>query len=161
MFAPALTILLFFSGVGVCKLYEDVADLPSLHYDFVIVGGGTAGNVVASRLTENPNVSVLVLEAGLSNKGVIDAQVPFFSNEISNTGTPYSWNYTTTPQTGADDHVFDYLRGYILGGCSSHNGLAYTRGAAEDYDRYANLTGDEGWSWDRIFLFFFFLERLG
>ncbi|KAJ7020416.1 pyranose dehydrogenase [Mycena alexandri] len=154
MFAPALTILSFFSGVAFCKVYEDVADLPSLHYDFVIVGGGTAGNVVASRLTENSSVSVLVLEAGPTNKGVLDAQVPFLSNGVSDTGTPYSWNYTTTPQTGADGHVFDYLRGYLLGGCSSHNGLAYTRGAAEDFDRYANLTGDQGWSWNQIFPYF-------
>ncbi|KAJ6563154.1 pyranose dehydrogenase [Mycena vulgaris] len=159
MFAPALTILSFFSGVCFCKVYEDVADLPSLHYDFVIVGGGTAGNVVASRLTENPSVSVLVLEAGPSNKGVLDAQVPFLSNGVSDTGTPYSWNYTTTPQTGANGHVFDYLRGYLLGGCSSHNGMAYTRGAAEDFDRYANLTGDEGWSWNQIFPYFLKNEK--
>ncbi|KAJ7866193.1 alcohol oxidase [Mycena olivaceomarginata] len=159
MFAPALTILSFFSGVGFCKLYEDVADLPSLDYDFVIIGGGTAGNVVASRLTENPSVSVLVLEAGPSNKGVLDAQVPFLSNGVSDTGTPYSWNYTTTPQTGANGHVFDYLRGYLLGGCSSHNGMAYTRGAAEDFDRYANLTEDEGWSWNQIFPYFLKNEK--
>ncbi|KAJ7244648.1 aryl-alcohol oxidase precursor [Mycena haematopus] len=154
MFLPAL--ILFFSGVGFCKLHEDVADLPGLQYDFVIVGGGTAGNVVASRLTENPNISVLVLEAGVSNEGVIDAEVPFLSSGVSNPGTPYSWNYTTTPQTGANNTVFDYLRGewYLLGGCSSHNGMAYTRGAAEDFDRYANLTGDEGWSWNEIFPYF-------
>ncbi|KAJ7231169.1 aryl-alcohol oxidase-like protein [Mycena haematopus] len=130
---PALTVLWLFIGVGFW---------------------GTAGNVVASRLTENANVSVLVLEAGVSNEGVLDAQVPFLANGVANTGTPYSWNYTSTPQTGADDRVFDYLRGYLLGGCSSHNGMVYTRGAAEDWDRYANLTGDEGWSWNQIFPYF-------
>ncbi|KAF7342831.1 Aryl-alcohol oxidase [Mycena sanguinolenta] len=154
MFAPALTILSFFSGVGFCKLYEDVADLPGLQYDFVIVGGGTAGSVLASRLTENATVSVLVLEAGPSNVGVLDAQVPFLSNGVSDNGTSYSWNYTTTPQAGASNHTFEYLRGYILGGCSSHNGMAYTRGAAEDFDRYATLTGDDGWSWNKIFPYF-------
>ncbi|KAJ7734085.1 pyranose dehydrogenase [Mycena metata] len=159
MFAPALTILAFFGTLGFCKVYENVADLPSLQYDFVIVGGGTAGNVVASRLTEDSSVSVLVLEAGPSNQGVLAAQVPFLSIEVSDTGTPYSWNYTTTPQTGADGHVFDYLRGYLLGGCSSHNGMAYTRGAEADFDRYANLTGDEGWSWNQIFPYFLKNEK--
>ncbi|KAF8179707.1 aryl-alcohol oxidase [Mycena galopus ATCC 62051] len=155
MFAPtALAILAFFSGVGFSKVYEDVASLPSLKYDFVIVGGGTAGNVIASRLTENPKVSVLVLEAGPTNQGVLNAQVPFLSNGVSDTGSPYSWNYTTTPQAGADNHSFAELRGYILGGCSSHNGFAYTRGAAADFDRYAQMTGDEGWSWNKIFPYF-------
>ncbi|KAJ7764949.1 pyranose dehydrogenase [Mycena metata] len=136
MFAPtALAILAFFGGVGFSKVYEDIANLPSLKYDFVIVGGGTAGNVIASRLTENPHVSVLVLEAGPTNQGVLDAQVPFLSNGVSDTGSPYSWNYTTIPQAGADNHSFAALRGYILGGCSSHNGFAYTRGAAADFDR--------------------------
>ncbi|KAJ7699844.1 alcohol oxidase [Mycena metata] len=160
MFAPtALAILAFFGGVGFSKVYEDIANLPSLKYDFVIVGGGTAGNVIASRLTENPHVSVLVLEAGPTNQGVLDAQVPFLSNGVSDTGSPYSWNYTTIPQAGADNHSFAALRGYILGGCSSHNGFAYTRGAAADFDRYAQMTGDEGWSWNKIFPYFLKNER--
>ncbi|KAJ7613818.1 aryl-alcohol oxidase precursor [Mycena polygramma] len=158
MLAPALIISLF-SGVALCKLYEDVADLPGLQYDFVIVGGGTAGNVVASRLTENPNVSVLVLEAGESNEGVIDSEVPFLTNGILFPDNPYSWNYTTTPQTGLNGRVVEYLQGHLLGGCSSHNGMAYTRGAAADFDRYAQLTGDPGWSWNEIFPYFLKNEK--
>ncbi|KAJ7609223.1 aryl-alcohol oxidase [Mycena polygramma] len=141
------------------KLYENVADLPSLQYDFVIVGGGTAGNVVASRLTENANVSVLVLEAGESNEGVIDSEVPFLNNRLISPDNPYSWNYTTTPQTGLDGRVLEYNQGHMLGGCSSHNGMAYTRGSAADFDRYAQLTGDEGWSWNQIFPYFLKNEK--
>ncbi|KAJ7474216.1 aryl-alcohol oxidase precursor [Mycena latifolia] len=159
MFAQALTTVALFSAIAVCKLYEDVADLPSLEYDFVIVGGGTAGNVVANRLTEDPSVSVLVLEAGPSNVGVLEVQVPFLANGLLTPNNPYSWNSTTTPQKGLNGRVIDYLRGHLLGGCSSHNGMAYTRGAADDFNRYAKLTGDEGWSWDRIFPYFLKSEK--
>ncbi|KAK6980925.1 aryl-alcohol oxidase [Favolaschia claudopus] len=154
MLTPALTILSLFSSVALSKIYEDVADLPSLQYDFVVVGGGTAGLVLASRLSENTRVSVLVLEAGESHVGFLNSQVPLLSPGAQAGGTPYSWNYTSTPQAGAAGQTFDYSRGHMLGGCTSINGMAYTRGAKADFDRYANLTGDQGWSWDKIYPYF-------
>ncbi|KAF8581448.1 GMC oxidoreductase [Ramaria rubella] len=131
-----------------CSIYE-YSDLPSTQFDFVIVGGGAGGNVIANRLTENPNFSVLLLEAGISNEGVIETTVPFL-NIFLRSGTPYDWNYTTISQAGLDRRVIDYPRGRILGGCTSTNGMAYTRGSAEDFDRYAKVTGDIGWSWNSL-----------
>ncbi|KAJ7108390.1 pyranose dehydrogenase [Mycena crocata] len=150
-------------GIGcitacVARIYESVSDLPTGTYDFVIVGGGTAGNVVASRLTENSSVSVLVLEAGVSNENVLDSVIPFFVGNLLGS-TIYEWNYTTTPQSGLNGRVLNYFRAHILGGCSSHNGMAYTRGSAEDFDRYAKVTGDAGWSWDRVLPYFLKNEK--
>ncbi|KAJ7368922.1 pyranose dehydrogenase [Mycena albidolilacea] len=158
MLSPALILLSLFSGVALCKLYDNVADLPGLKYDFVIVGGGTAGNVVANRLTENPKIAVLVLEAGLSNEGVTSSQVPFLLNQLIPDST-YSWNYTTVPMPGLNGRSMPYFRAFFLGGCSAHNGMVYTRGAADDFNRYATLTGDKGWSWDRILPYFLKSEK--
>ncbi|KAJ7131692.1 pyranose dehydrogenase [Mycena crocata] len=135
------------------KIYSAVSDLPGLSYDFVIVGGGTAGSVLASRLTENPNFSVLVLEAGVTNEGVVDSEAPFQVIEML-TQPIFSYNYSTTPQPGLNGRILPYARGRILGGCSSHNGMYYTRGSREDFDRYAKVTGDAGWSWDRLLPYF-------
>ncbi|KAJ6518101.1 aryl-alcohol oxidase-like protein [Mycena vitilis] len=158
MMPLTFVVLTLFSAVRWSKLYEDVADLPVLHYDFVVVGGGTAGNVVANRLTENPNVTVLVLEAGVSNKDVLVSEVPFLlEGVISNPA--YSWNYTTPPIAGLNGRKLDYLRAFLLGGCSAHNGMLYTRGAAEDFDRYAELAGDSDWSWDQILPYFLKSEK--
>ncbi|KAJ7715728.1 pyranose dehydrogenase [Mycena maculata] len=155
------SLLTWVALVGPCfaKIYEDVSDLPGLEYDFVIVGGGTSGNVVANRLTENPNFSVLVLEAGVSNEGVIDSIVPFLVEGLLSGPNIYEWNYTTTPQIGLNNRTIPYPRAHILGGCSAHNGMVYTRGSADDFNRYAALTGDPGWSWDRIFPYFLKTEK--
>ncbi|KAJ7498252.1 aryl-alcohol oxidase-like protein [Mycena galericulata] len=71
---------------------------------------GAAGNVVANRLTENPNFSVLVLEAGASNEGVVDSNVPFFENNLLTGPNIYEWNYTTTPQVGLNNRTLPYPR---------------------------------------------------
>ncbi|GLB39193.1 putative aryl-alcohol oxidase [Lyophyllum shimeji] len=118
-------------------------------YDFVIVGGGTAGNVLANRLTENPKYKVLLLEAGGSQEGVIASTIPFLAGTLA-PNTPYDWNYTTTPQAGLGGRSIPYPRGRMLGGSSSINYLMYTRGAAEDYDKFAKITGDQGWSWKQL-----------
>ncbi|KIJ54911.1 GMC oxidoreductase [Sphaerobolus stellatus SS14] len=135
------------------KLYENAADLPAKEFDFVVVGGGTAGNVVANRLTEDPTVSVLVLEAGPSNEGVINSIVPFFLENLLGE-SQFFWNYTIVPQTGLNGRGGPYFRGHMLGGCSSVNAMFYTRGSAEDYDRFAKVTGDAGWSWDNLQSYF-------
>ncbi|KAJ7653253.1 pyranose dehydrogenase [Mycena polygramma] len=158
MFLPTLVTLTFLVPCF-CKVYEDVADLPGLAYDFVIVGGGTAGNVVANRLTENPTFSVLVLEAGVSNEGVIDSIVPGFVEDLLAEPNIYDWNYTTLPQPGLNGRNIAIQRAHILGGCSAHNGMIYTRGSAEDYDRFAAVTGDNGWSWNRLLPYFFKNEK--
>ncbi|KAF9451443.1 GMC oxidoreductase [Macrolepiota fuliginosa MF-IS2] len=131
-------------------VYERYEDLPSVSgFDFVIVGGGTAGNALANRLTENPDFDVLVLEAGPSNEGVLDSIIPFFCDQVV-PFTPWDWNFTTTPQEGLNGRSVVYPRGHILGGTSSVNFMAYLRGSSQDWDRYAAITGDEGWSWDAI-----------
>ncbi|KAJ7148654.1 pyranose dehydrogenase [Mycena crocata] len=149
--APLLLLLLLTLGSNGVQIYEDVSELPTFEYDFVVVG---AGNVVANRLTENPDFSVLVLEAGVSNTGVIPSEVPALVWQLL-PRTPYTWNYTTTPQRGMNNRVLDYPRGHILGGSSSINAMFYTRGSRDDFDRFAAVTEDPGWGWDSMLPYFF------
>ncbi|KAJ7586283.1 hypothetical protein C8J56DRAFT_1165363 [Mycena floridula] len=141
----AFTPLLFVNAA----IFTRFEDVPHQEYDFVVIGGGTAGNVIANRLTENPNFSVLVLEAGVSNQDALLSEVPAFCGRAT-PNTMYDWNYTTSPQVGLNGQTLPYPRGFILGGTSSVNCMAYTRGSSDDFDRYAALTGDNGWSWDSL-----------
>lgn len=124
-------------------------------YDFIIAGGGTAGMVLASRLSEDPNHTVLVLEAGDTGYAVsnsIDVPAHAFSNSLL--GTSYDWNFKTVAQPHANNRVLTWARGKVLGGSSALNGMYLVRPSKIEYDTWANLTGSsEGvaWNWDNQF----------
>ncbi|GLB38730.1 putative aryl-alcohol oxidase [Lyophyllum shimeji] len=157
MLGPLACLVSFVTTSSLAAVVTKVTDLPTRDFDFVVVGGGTAGLAVANRLTENPKYSVLVIEAGGSNVALFDSEVPFFNGHLFN--TPADWNYTTAPMAGIEGRSVGYPQGHILGGTSSMNGLAYTRGSSDDYDRYARLTKDEGWSWNNLQPYFRKNER--
>ncbi|TFK37731.1 aryl-alcohol oxidase-like protein [Crucibulum laeve] len=148
-----LLSVLFGSALG--AFYTDPSQLTKKTYDFIVVGGGTAGNVVAARLSENPSVSVLVVEAGVSNTGYRSelVTIPFLGPQAS-VNSPFDWNYTTVPQAALNNQVLPYYRGYVLGGSSSTNFLTWTRGAKDDWDKYATLIGDSSYSWNNMLKYF-------
>ncbi|EKM76439.1 hypothetical protein AGABI1DRAFT_78505 [Agaricus bisporus var. burnettii JB137-S8] len=144
-------ILAFFSSFVECAIWNSLNDVPNINrrnWDFIIAGGGTAGSVLASRLSENPKFNVLVLEAGPTNEDALMSIVPGLQGKLAR--TQYDWNYTTVQMPGYNNRSINYQRGHILGGSSSVNGMVFTRGAASDYDRWARVTGDPGWSWDSL-----------
>ena len=116
-------------------------------FDYIIVGAGTAGCLLANRLSADPGKRVLLIEAGRRDDyHWIHIPVGYLYC-IGNART--DWLYQTEPDIGLNGRTLRYPRGKTLGGCSSINGMIYMRGQARDYDAWAQLTGDDEWRWER------------
>ncbi|MEO0485323.1 MAG: GMC family oxidoreductase N-terminal domain-containing protein [Pseudomonadota bacterium] len=122
-----------------------------MEFDFVVVGAGSAGCALASRLSEDSRYTVALLEAGPADTNPwIHIPVGYFRTM----GNPRTdWRYETQPDPGSADRSHKWPRGRVLGGSSSINGLLYVRGQAQDYDAWAQM-GCTGWSWDNVLPYF-------
>ncbi|TMJ41429.1 MAG: GMC family oxidoreductase [Alphaproteobacteria bacterium] len=116
-------------------------------WDHVIVGAGSAGCVLANRLSANPSNRVLLIEAGGSdNYHWVHIPIGY----LYCMGNPRTdWGYKTAPEDGLNGRSLPYPRGKVMGGCSSINGMIYMRGQARDYDHWRQL-GNPGWGWDDV-----------
>jgi choline dehydrogenase len=120
-------------------------------FDYIIVGAGSAGCVLANRLSADPDVSVLLLEAG-GKDTYFWIHVPIgYLYTLNNPRT--DWCFKTEAEPGLNGRALNYPRGRVLGGCSSINGMIYIRGQARDYDHWRQL-GNVGWAWDDVLSYF-------
>ena len=119
---------------------------PRRVHDFVIVGGGTAGCVLAARLTEDPDVSVLLLEAGPRSRR-LEIRIPAAFSKLYR--TPVDWGDSTAPQSALDGREVVFPRGRMLGGSAAMNAMIVLRGNRADYDGWA-AAGCTGWSWTDV-----------
>ncbi len=119
-------------------------------FDFIIVGGGSAGCVLAARLSENPDVSVLLLEAGGRDRHPFYHLPAGFAKMTKGIG---SWGWQTVPQRHMNGMVIRYTQAKVIGGGSSINAQIYTRGNAQDYDEWRQM-GCDGWSYEDVLPYF-------
>ncbi|KAJ7033140.1 alcohol oxidase [Mycena alexandri] len=133
---------------------SDIQNFTHTEFDYIIVGGGTAGLPVANRLSEDPNIKVGILEAGLllENDSLIDVPGKLGMNN----GNPkYDWVSSTSPQSGAGGRSIPIFRGKLVGGSSALNYMAWDRGSKEEYDAWSLVSDTDGaWNWDSLLPFF-------
>src|ERR1700704_6539119 len=126
-------------------------------YDYIVVGAGSAGAVIASRLSESGAWRVLLLEAGTQGSNFFWSRVPVgVAKMIDNPAV--NWCYSSEPDEGSGGRRIEVPRGRMLGGSSSINGMVYIRGQAQDYDHWAQL-GNRGWSYQDVLPIFRKMER--
>ena len=121
------------------------------HFDIIIVGAGSAGCVLANRLTDGTGLNILLVEAGPADRSPL-IHMPGFFAAMYRPGK-FAWVYPTAPQVHVDGRVMRDVRGKVLGGSSSTNGMLYCRGAAQDYDGWAAMRND-GWSYREVLPYF-------
>ncbi len=126
-------------------------------FDYVVVGGGTAGCIVAARLSEDPSVRVLLLEAG--HRGLMNMWMYIPVGYYKNVYNPdVTFQYETEPVPSTANRVFPWPKGRVLGGSSAINGLTHLRGKPEDYDTWEKM-GNKGWSYADVLPYFKKFER--
>ncbi|XP_054166150.1 glucose dehydrogenase [FAD, quinone]-like [Oppia nitens] len=147
---PLMTLFVMKRADNIMPVQRDSWDRD---YDYIVVGAGSAGSVLASRLSEDPTVRVLLLEAGGSENLISDIPIAYQSLQQ----TPMDWSYRTEPQEAAcfghKEKRSLWPRGRVLGGSSVLNANIYTRGNKRDYDQWAK-SGAHGWSWPEVMPYF-------
>ena len=118
------------------------------HPDYVIIGGGPAGFVLAEELSKNSNITVVLLEAGPENAGVEDIDVPGYAVDLLN--TQHTWNYTSQPDPNLGGNAPTLAQGRGFGGGSAVNYLGACRGAPSVFDEWADISGDDGLRWENF-----------
>ncbi|KAL4259843.1 GMC oxidoreductase family protein [Pleurotus pulmonarius] len=149
--------LAFLPNLGGSSLRGSIATSPT--YDYVIIGGGTAGLAVANRLSEDPSVTVLVIEAGPNAEHLPEVFIPglFGSGQAL---TTLNWGYATTPQPALNNRSLVINAGKVLGGSTTINAMLFPRAGRAQYDAWAELNRDASWGWDALLPFFRRSERV-
>ncbi len=120
-------------------------------FDYIVAGGGTAGSVLAARLSEDPSISVLLIEAGKNDSHPL-IHIPIGFAKL--TAGPFQWGFVSQPQKHAKDRRIPLAQGRVLGGGGSINAQVFTRGAREDYDNWEKKFGAKGWGSDQMMHYF-------
>ncbi|KAL1746205.1 hypothetical protein HDZ31DRAFT_81428 [Schizophyllum fasciatum] len=141
----SILAVLIFVSVTACVTLRDGAEFAQQPFDYLIIGAGTAGLVVAARLSEDPSVRVGVIEAGETAQNVDIVDVPGLTS--ADVGTQYDWNYTTQAQNGISS--LSWPRGKVVGGSSALNYLVWDIASAADYNAFEHV-GNSGWNWENI-----------